>query len=53
MGANTYLGSAPNLLACSVAQEAGVPMTGFFAYTPRYAMPLLTPVSACVFWWFS
>jgi Na+/H+ antiporter NhaD/arsenite permease-like protein len=53
MGANTYLGNAPNLLVRSVAQEAGVAMPGFFAYTLRYALPLLAPVFACVFWWFS
>ncbi len=53
MGANTYLGNAPNLLVRSVAQEAGVAMPGFFGYTLRYALPLLTPVFACVFWWFS
>jgi len=28
-------------------------MPGFFAYMLRYAVPLLTPVFACVFWWFS
>lgn len=32
MGANTYIGNAPNLMIKSIADEAGVKMPGFFGY---------------------
>lgn len=32
MGANTYIGNAPNLMVKSIAENRGVPMPGFFGY---------------------
>src|SRR5262249_18905142 len=32
MGANTYIGNAPNFMVKSIAEEAGVPMPSFFGY---------------------
>lgn len=32
MGANTYIGNAPNLMVKSIAESRGVPMPGFFGY---------------------
>ena len=32
MGANTYIGNAPNFMVRSVAQSRGVRMPGFFGY---------------------
>ena len=32
MGANTYIGNAPNFMVRSIAEEQGVPMPGFFGY---------------------
>ncbi|MEM7444327.1 MAG: sodium:proton antiporter [Pseudomonadota bacterium] len=32
MGANTYIGNAPNFMVRSIAQERGVPMPSFFGY---------------------
>jgi len=52
LGAMTYLGNAPNLLVRSVAQESGLDMPGFFAYTLRYAVLVLLPTFALAAWWF-
>jgi Na+/H+ antiporter NhaD/arsenite permease-like protein len=32
MGANTYIGNAPNFMVKSIAQSRGVAMPGFFGY---------------------
>lgn len=32
MGANTYIGNAPNFMVYAIAREAGVKMPGFFGY---------------------
>ncbi len=32
MGANTYVGNAPNFMVRSIAEESGVPMPSFFGY---------------------
>jgi Na+/H+ antiporter NhaD/arsenite permease-like protein len=46
MGANTYIGNAPNFMVKSIAEEAGVPMPSFFGYILWYSLPVL--VSAFV-----
>ena len=43
MGANSYIGNAPNFMVKSIAEEAGVPMPSFFGYILRYAIPFLIP----------
>jgi Na+/H+ antiporter NhaD/arsenite permease-like protein len=43
MGANTYIGNAPNFMVKSIAEEAGVPMPSFFGYILRYTLPVLIP----------
>jgi len=43
MGANTYIGNAPNFMVRSMAEEAGVPMPSFFGYLFRWALPILIP----------
>ncbi len=43
MGANTYIGNAPNFLAKSMAESAGVRMPTFLGYVARYAIPFLLP----------
>ncbi len=43
MGANTYIGNAPNFMVKSIAEEAGVPMPSFFGYMFRYSIPFLIP----------
>jgi Na+/H+ antiporter NhaD/arsenite permease-like protein len=44
MGANTYIGNAPNFMVKSIAEEAGVNMPSFFGYILKYTLPILIPV---------
>jgi Na+/H+ antiporter NhaD/arsenite permease-like protein len=44
MGANSYIGNAPNFMVKSIAEEAGVNMPSFFGYMFRYSIPVLIPV---------
>ncbi len=44
MGANTYIGNAPNFMVKSIAEERGVPMPSFFGYLFKYSIPILIPV---------
>jgi Na+/H+ antiporter NhaD/arsenite permease-like protein len=41
MGANTYIGNAPNFMVKSIAEEAGVKMPSFFGYMAYSGMVLL------------
>ena len=41
MGANTYIGNAPNFMVKSIAEEAGVNMPSFFGYMFKYSIPIL------------
>lgn len=41
MGANTYIGNAPNFMVRSIAEEAGTPMPSFFGYMVKYSIPFL------------
>ncbi len=41
MGANTYIGNAPNFMVRSIAEEAGTPMPSFFGYMFKYSIPIL------------
>lgn len=41
MGANTYIGNAPNFMVKSIADEAGIKMPGFFGYMAYSGMILL------------
>jgi len=43
MGANTYIGNAPNLMVKSIAESRGVRMPSFFAYF-GWALLALTPI---------
>lgn len=43
MGALTYIGNGPNFMVRAVAEENGVKMPSFFAYT-RYAFLILVPI---------
>jgi len=48
MGANTYIGNAPNFMVKSIAEENGIPMPSFFGYIVRYTLLILLPVWAAV-----
>ena len=52
MGANTYIGNAPNFMVRSIAEEAGVEMPSFFGYLLRYSLPILIPAFAIATWIF-
>jgi Na+/H+ antiporter NhaD/arsenite permease-like protein len=52
MGANTYIGNAPNFMVKSIAEEAGVEMPSFFGYITRYTLPYLVPIFLLVTWVF-
>ena len=43
MGANTYIGNAPNFMVRSIAEEAGVEMPSFFGYVFKYSLVILIP----------
>ena len=44
MGANTYIGNAPNFMVKSIAEESGISMPSFFGYMIKFSMPILIPV---------
>jgi len=41
MGANSYIGNAPNFMIKSIAEEAGIKMPGFFGFMFKYSIPFL------------
>ena len=43
MGANSYIGNAPNIMVKSIAESRGVPMPSFFAYV-GWALLVLGPI---------
>ncbi len=47
MGANTYIGNAPNFMVKAIAEEAGVKMPSFFGYM-LYSGTILLPLFAIV-----
>ena len=52
MGANTYIGNAPNFMVKSIAEDAGVPMPSFFGYIVRYSLPVLITLFLVMTWLF-
>ncbi|MEM7072413.1 MAG: sodium:proton antiporter [Pseudomonadota bacterium] len=51
MGANSYIGNAPNFMVRSIAQEQGVPMPSFFGYM-IWSVIILFPIFLLVTWVF-
>lgn len=49
MGANTYIGNAPNFMVKAIAEEAGVKMPSFFGYM-LWSGVFLLPTFALVTW---
>jgi Na+/H+ antiporter NhaD/arsenite permease-like protein len=43
MGANTYIGNAPNFMVKAIAESRGVPMPSFFAYL-GWSLLVLVPI---------
>jgi Na+/H+ antiporter NhaD/arsenite permease-like protein len=51
MGANTYIGNAPNFMVKAIAEEAQVRMPSFFGYM-LYSGGILLPIFAAATWLF-
>jgi Na+/H+ antiporter NhaD/arsenite permease-like protein len=52
MGANTYIGNAPNLMVKAIAEDRGIAMPGFFGYmawSGATPIPLFAVVTAVFF----
>ena len=47
MGANTYIGNAPNFMVKAIAEESGVNMPSFFVYM-AYSVGILVPIFVVV-----
>lgn len=52
MGANTYVGNAPNFMVRSIASEMDISMPSFFGYMLKYSLPILIPIFVFVTWVF-
>lgn len=52
MGANTYIGNAPNFMVRSIAEESGIKMPSFFGYIMKYSIPILIPLFILISWLF-
>jgi Na+/H+ antiporter NhaD/arsenite permease-like protein len=44
MGANTYIGNAPNFMVKSISESSGIEMPSFFGYLVKYSLPILLPI---------
>lgn len=51
MGANTYIGNAPNFMVRAIAEERGIAMPSFFGYM-IWSFGILTPIFLVVTWVF-
>ncbi len=51
MGANTYIGNAPNFMVYAIARRAGVKMPSFFGYM-LWSGAILLPLFAAIAWIF-
>ena len=52
MGANTYIGNAPNFMVKSISESSGVEMPSFFGFFFKWAIPFLLPLFIIVSWLF-
>ncbi len=44
MGANTYIGNAPNFMVKSISESSGIEMPSFFGYFIKWSIPILLPL---------
>ena len=44
MGANTYIGNAPNFMVKSISESAGIDMPSFFGFFVKWSVPILFPL---------
>lgn len=52
MGANTYIGNAPNFMVKSICEESDIPMPSFFGYIFKWSLPILIPTFLLVMFLF-
>ena len=52
MGANTYIGNAPNFMVKAIAEERGIRMPSFFGYMAWSSLILLPLFVLMTFVWF-
>ena len=52
MGANSYIGNAPNMMVKAVAEDRGVKMPGFFGYMAWSGAVLIPLFVIITFIWF-
>ena len=52
MGANSYIGNAPNLMVKAIAEERGVKMPSFFGYMAWSCTVLVPLFIIMTFIWF-
>jgi len=48
MGANTYIGNAPNFMVKSISESSGIEMPSFFGYLFKWSVPILVPLFVIV-----
>ena len=52
MGANSYIGNAPNFMVKSIAESSNIEMPSFFGYIIKWSLPILVPLFILVTWIF-
>ena len=52
MGANSYIGNAPNFMVKSIAESSNIKMPSFFGYILKWSLPILFPLFAIASWIF-
>ena len=52
MGANSYIGNAPNFMVKSIAESSNIDMPSFFGYIIKWSLPILVPLFILVTWIF-
>ena len=52
MGANSYIGNAPNFMVKSIAESSNIKMPSFFGYILKWSLPILFPLFAITSWIF-
>ena len=52
MGANSYIGNAPNFMVKSIAESSNINMPSFFGYIIKWSLPILVPLFILVTWIF-
>ena len=52
MGANSYIGNAPNFMVKAIAESSDIKMPSFFGYIIKWSLPILVPLFIIITWIF-